>query len=160
MNIEVSQIITQILGFLVMLWILKKFGWKPILNILEDRKNKIKSEFDFIEDEKTKLHDLKDNYHRKLQNIDTEARIKIQEGIKEGRKIGQEIQEDAQKKARDIISKAKDETTREIEKVKSILKKDIINIALATAEKMIRENINPETQRKLVADFVEKAELK
>ena len=49
-----QAILTHMVGFVITVWVLKKFAWKPILSILEERREKIKSEFDQIESEKTR----------------------------------------------------------------------------------------------------------
>ncbi len=54
MNIEISQVITQIIGFLITVWLLKRFAWKPLLSMMDERRQKIKDEFQRIEDEKVK----------------------------------------------------------------------------------------------------------
>ena len=46
MNLVWQQVLTQIIGFLIVLWVLKRFAWKPILALLEERRQKIKNEFD------------------------------------------------------------------------------------------------------------------
>ena len=51
MGLELGQIITHIIGFVIAVIVLKKFAWKPILSMLEERRNKIKSEFDSIKEE-------------------------------------------------------------------------------------------------------------
>lgn len=160
MNLDLQQIIIQIIAFLVMVWVLKKFGWKPLLNIMEERRAKIQGEFDAIENQKLEMKKLTDEYNERLRNIDSEARAKIQEGVKEGRKIAQEIQEKTQMQAREIIAKAKSEIEKEISNVKKELKNEIINIAFMASEKILQEKIDDEKQRKLIADFVEHAELK
>src|SRR5947199_59849 len=102
MNIELSQILSQIIAFLITLWILKKFAWKPLMGVMDERRNKIKSEFDYIENQKTEVKKLADEYEERLANADAKARIKIQEAIDEGRKISQEIQDESHNQAKEI----------------------------------------------------------
>lgn len=54
LDLDLGQIIVQIIGFLAMLWILKRYGWKPLLDLLDARRQKIQSEFDSIEEKKEK----------------------------------------------------------------------------------------------------------
>ena len=59
MNFHIAQILTQIIGFLVALWILKRYAWKPLLGILDERRAKISGELDTIEQEKGRVEELK-----------------------------------------------------------------------------------------------------
>jgi F-type H+-transporting ATPase subunit b len=160
MNLEIGQILTQIVAFVIVLWILKKFAWKPLLSVLEERKKKIKSEFDSIEEQKKKIQTLTDEYNEKLKGIEAEARVKIQEAVKDGRKISQEIQAEARSQAKEILNKTKDEVEREIAKAKIQLKNDMVNMVIAATEKIIKEKLDAEQHKKLIADFVEQAEFK
>jgi len=157
LNIEISQIIIQIIAFLIMLWIMKKFGWKPLLDTLENRKNKIQAEFDTIQAQKLEAKQLNELYKEKLKEIDKEARNKIQEAIAEGRTISSEIQKDAKAQAKLILETAKSELEGEIAHAKSQLKADMVNIIMNVTKKILKENLLPADQLKLIAQFVEEA---
>ena len=45
MNLEWQQILTHLLGFVIAVWLLKKYAWGPLLSIMEERRNKIVDEF-------------------------------------------------------------------------------------------------------------------
>lgn len=160
MSLDVSQVIIQIIAFLIMLWVLKKFGWKPLLSILHERQQKIQSEFDAIAAQKEDIQKLADNYQAKLGGIEAEARHQIQEAIMQGRKIALEIQSGAQANARDVIAKARTEMEKEVEKARNQLKNDVVKISVAIAEKIIKEKLNESEHKKLTTEFIEEAELK
>jgi F-type H+-transporting ATPase subunit b len=158
-NLEISQILSQVIAFLITVWVLKRFAWKPLLGIMEERQKKIKSEFDLIDDQKEGIRRLEGEYNEKLANIDTKARIKIQEAVQEGHRIAQEIQDDAHNQARQILNKAQAEAEREIEKAKVQLKNDLVNIAIGATQKIIHEKLDPEKDKKLITGFIDSVEL-
>lgn len=160
LNLDASQIIIQIIAFLVMLWVMKRYGWQPLLELLEARRKKIQEEFDAIAAQKEEVKQLTAQYEEKLRGIDADARKKIQEAIAEGRKIGVEIQEDAQANAKEILQKAKLEMEGEVAKAKNQLKNDMVNLVVITTEKILQEKLDAPNQKKLIADFVEEAQLK
>ena len=59
MDVSIQEILTQAFGFAVLLFILKRLAWKPILELLETRRNKIASGLDEIERAKQELANLK-----------------------------------------------------------------------------------------------------
>jgi F-type H+-transporting ATPase subunit b len=155
MGLEIGQIVTHIIGFLIAVLLLKKFAWKPLLSILEERRSKIKSEFDNIDKEKKKVEDLVSDYQTKLKEIDSLARVKIQEAAREGQKVGNEIKENARKESKDILNRAREEIQRDVDKAKVQMKNDLVNMTMRAAEKLIRERLDEEKDRELIARFIE-----
>jgi F-type H+-transporting ATPase subunit b len=155
MGLEFGQIITQIIGFLLAILLLKKYAWKPLLSMLEERRTKIKAEFDAIDQEKKKTEDLQADYQKKLQEIDALARVKIQEAAREGRKMADEIKEEARKEARDIVYKTREDVERDVEKAKVQLRDEVIDMTMHITEKFIGEKLDAEKDKKLVARLVD-----
>ena len=159
MNLEISQILSQIIAFLITVWVLKRFAWKPLLGIMEERRKKIKSEFDLIENQKEEVLKQSQEYDEKNAHIEARARTRIQEAVQEGLKISQEIQNEAHKQARNILNKAQEEVEREIDKARAQLKNNLVNIAMAATQKIIREKLDTEKDKELIAEFVNDVEL-
>jgi len=155
MVLDWSQILTQIIGFLLLLWLLKKFAWKPILQLLETRRNKIAAEFDKIEVTKQEVAQLKQDYEQQLKTIDAQARQKILEAVQEGQKIAAEIQQKARDESRQIIEKAKQNIELEIAKSKIELRNEIVNLTLQATEKMLIEKLDDRKHRELILHYID-----
>lgn len=160
LNLDVKQIIIQIIAFLIMFWVLKRYGWQPLLDVLEARRKKIQDEFDSIAAQKEDVKSLNEQYEAKLKEVHAEGRKKIQEAIAEGHQISLKIQQDAQSQAKEIITKAKAEISSEISQANNQLKNDIVNLVMDTTEKILQKKLDDSSQKKLIADFVEEAQLK
>lgn len=156
MNLDFQQILTQLVGFLVLLALLKAFFWKPILALLDQRKNKIASEFKNIEDTKAELAKLKAEYEARLTLIEETAHRKIKEAIEEGKKIGLELKAQAQAQAEQIIASARENVAQELSQAKQELKAQIVDLALRATESVILEKLTAEHDKKIVEDFLEK----
>jgi F-type H+-transporting ATPase subunit b len=155
MGLELGQIITQIIGFLIAIMLLKKFAWKPLLSMLEERRKKIKAEFDTIDEERKKTEKLSADYQTKLKEIDALARVKIQEAAREGQILANEIKEGARSEAKEIVAKAREDIGRDIEKAKVQLRDDVVNMTIRITEKLIGEKLDAEKDRELVIRFVD-----
>ncbi len=160
LNIQASQILIQIIAFLIMLWVMKRFGWKPLLGVLKERREKIKAEFELIDSQKKEVAKLNERYQEKIRDINAEARKKVQEGIEEGQRISAEIQASAKENAREIIEKAQLEIGVETEKAKTKLKKDIVNLVVDITEKLLHEKMDNAGQKKLLENFITETNLK
>jgi len=154
LGLELSQIITNIIGFLIALWLLKKFAWKPLLSTLEERRQRIRSDLESAANRKKEMEGLSAEFNDKLKEIDGIARTRIQEAIAEGNKMAAEIKESARKESREIVAKARADLARDVAKAKVEFRDDMVRMALTAAEKLIKEKMDEEKHRELIHDFL------
>ena len=153
--IDIRQVLTQVLGFLLMLWILRKFAWGPVLHMLEERRQKIAGEFQEADRRKAEADGLKAKYEQDLRGIEAERRLRIQDGVAEGQRVAGEIHAQAQKDAMELMARAEDEIAREREKAKELLKEQVIRLSVRSAEKILRQKLDDASQRKLLSEFID-----
>jgi len=158
MNLEIYQVITHIIGFLITVWLLKKFAWKPLLGMMDERRQKIIDEFKKIEDEKAAADALKADYEGKLKNIEAERRQKIAEAVNEANKMASDIKMGAQEEARGIISRTNEQLERDVAKAKVQLKEEMVRITLSAAEKILHEKLDEKKERDLIGKFIDNVE--
>jgi F-type H+-transporting ATPase subunit b len=140
---------------LIAILILKKFAWKPLLSMLEERRNKIKSEFAAIEEERKKTEMLNADYQSKLKDIDSLSRVKIQEAAQEGQIMANQIKEIARNEAREIVTKARGDIERDVEKAEVQLRDDVVNMTIQLTGKLINEKLDAVKDRELIARLVD-----
>lgn len=153
--IDPKQVITQILGFLLLVWILRQFAWGPLLGLLEARRQKIAGEFQEADRRKAEAAELKARYEMELKGIEAQARQRLMEAVAEGQRVAGEIKTHAQAEAQRRLERANDDIARENEKAKEILKERMIALALRAAEKILRQKLDDAAQRQLAAEFVD-----
>jgi len=154
MQLDYSQIVTQILGFLIVLWIMKRFAWKPVLGMLEDRKKRVQSELQDVERRKLDMEKLRQQYEDKLKSIDAEARARLQEAVRNAQKVASEIKEEARADVKEMLGRARDEIERDRAQALVELRNDVVNIAVRASEKILRETLDAEKHRKMIGDFI------
>lgn len=160
MDLIASQIISQIIAFLIMLWILKKFAFKPIMRILEERKKKIEKEFLLIDEGKLELEKSKKEFQKKVDHLDDLAKEKMNDHINKGHEIALEIENKAREHAKVILSKAKVNAERELSNAKSNLKNDLIELTFDALHQILKNKLDIETQRKMVTEFFDEVKFK
>jgi len=153
--IDIRLVGTQILGFLVLLWALRKWAWGPVLAQLEVRRQKIAGEFAEAERRQAAADTARAQLEAAMRDIEAQKRVKIQEGVAEGQRVAGEIREQAQKDAATRLAHAEDEVARQNEKAKELLKEQMIQISLRGAEKILRSKLDDAQQRKLVGEFID-----
>ncbi len=157
-SLEWQQILTHILGFVIALWILKKYAWKPLLNMIDERREKIQGDFDKAADELKNAEELRADYEKRMKKAEAEARAKIQEAVREGQGVASDIKETARKEGHELIVRAKEELARDVDKAKVQLKLDIVKMTLAATEKMINEKLDEAKHREMIEGFISDVE--
>lgn len=158
MDIEIYQVLTHMIGFLITVWLLKKFAWKPLLNMMDERRQKIVDEFQKIDDSKVEVQNLKNDYEGRLKNIDAERRQKISEAVSEGNKIASDIKVKAQEEAREIINRTTEQLERDVAKAKVQLKEEMVRITLTAAERILHEKLDDKKERELIGKYIDNIE--
>ena len=153
--IDVKQVLTQILGFVLMVWVLGRFAWKPMLAALEARRRSAAGEFAEAERRQASADVAKTRYEAEMRGIEAQARQKIQEAVTEGQRVAGEIHAQAQTEAQQRLERAMDDIAREREKAKELLKEQTITLAIRAAEKVLQAKLDDPAQRKLTGEFID-----
>lgn len=158
MNLEIQQIGTQVVGFLILLWILRRFAWGPLFQVLEERRARIAREIAEVEGLKAELGRLEADYKTRLADLDAQARQRLLEAVEEGRRVSREIQEKAREDAAKTIERARQSLELEITAARTHLHDEVVTLALMAAERVIRERLDDAKHRQVVADFIAQVE--
>jgi F-type H+-transporting ATPase subunit b len=159
------QLVTPAIGlmfwtvviFVLLLILLKKFAWKPILKAVDDRNSSINEALASAEKAKSEMEQLSADNDKILN----EARIQRDSIIKEAREIKNKTISDAKNKAsidaEKIISSAKEQIRNEKMKAMTQLKNEIADISIQMAEKIIKSELkDAESQKKLIEEDLKK----
>jgi F-type H+-transporting ATPase subunit b len=153
--IDIKLVATQILGFVLMVWVLSRYAWKPILATLEARRQKIEGDYADAERKRLEAEQLKARYEQDLRGIDAQARTRIQEAIVEGQKVAEEIKSQAHTEAQARLKRAEEEVALEREKARGAIREQIVTLSIRTAEKILRTKLDDPAQRKLAGEFID-----
>ena len=149
--------IFQICNLLILALLLKKFLFKPVQNILNRRQQEIDDSYAKAETDRESAAQLKEEYTHRLSSAREEADTLVRAAVEEANRRGDEIVDDANRSAANIKRKAEDEIAQERLKAYDTLKKDISDMAVKIAGKVVGREINAEDQSRLVEDFIRNA---
>jgi len=151
---QFEVILILALSFIILVLILSKFLFKPIIGYLDQRNNEIKHTFDEIEKGKGDITALKDKYEQQLSSIEKAAYEKTQAAIKEGLALKTEIVSEAHSQADIILRKASGEIEMEKKKAIAELKTEIVNLSLEAAGRVIEKKMDETANQKIVEQFL------
>lgn len=156
MDIELSKIFITWINFGVLILILKHFFWDKIKAIIEERQNSIEAKLIKADEdtEKARMYLVKNE--QILQSARDEGK-KITERQKEkGDKLYEELVHDAKTEVISLKERASLEIGREKEKAEYEIKKQAVDLAVELSIKALGQQIDEETHRKLIGDFIAK----
>lgn len=160
MDIQWKLVFTQLVAFLIVLWVLRKYAWGKLLGLMEHRREFIASEFESIEKGKADVEALREKYEKELSEIDTTARARIQEAVSEANDLAAGIKEDARKEAVSMRVKTKQDIDLELDKANVELRDRMVGAVITVTEKLIRERLDSDKHRALISDFLEEVDVR
>lgn len=156
--LDTSQIAAQVISFLILFFILRALVWKRFLKLLDERKERLASDFKEIEDSKADVVRLKAYYESHLNSIDQIAKARLEEAVAEGKRIAEEIRENANKEALGIIEKTEESVKAQLSRAREEFRDEIVDIAIGAAEKVIEEKLTEGEDKKIVEDFLKRVD--
>jgi len=147
-----GTIIWMIIIFAIVLFILKKFAWKPILNALKEREESIANALNSAEEAKKEVAGLKaDN-----EKIIAEARREKDAILKEAKELKDKIVAEAKEKAAQEAQKTIDEARQQIDAEKTAaintIKKQVAELSVMIAEKVIKKELAGKGEQEKMVD--------
>ncbi|MDD5044582.1 MAG: F0F1 ATP synthase subunit B [Candidatus Omnitrophica bacterium] len=153
--LSANELVAQTVSFLILFFILRAFFWKPILKLLDERKEKIASELKSIEEEKATAQEIMADYEAKLKTIDDAAKAEIQEAVLEGQKIIEQAKSDARSESEKIIIEARAQANRELAMTRQELKDEVVDLVLDATEHLLEEKMSDREDRRIVKSFLD-----
>ena len=150
----------QMLIFIGLIFLLKKFAWKPILDAVNDREEGIRSALLSAENARKEMQNLQSDNQRILQ----EARAERDAMMKEAREIKEKMIADSKSEAQaaglKMIEQAKAAIESEKNAAMAELKSQVSSLSLNIAEKLLKDELsNKEAQVKLVEKMLGETKL-
>jgi len=150
LGIEPIQLLTQIFNFTVMVVILTKFLYRPILEKLAERRKKIEEGLALTEKMKVESELQEKKRQQIIDEAKEEARRIIEEGKKTGKKVEAEIIAKAHSEASAILEKGKEELASERLEIERGLKLQTIEIAEKWVETVLKEVLRGKNQQAII----------
>ena len=141
-----------ILTFLVLLGLLARFAWRPLMEILDSREERIRKALD----EAAKASEEFEKIQQESKQITTKARTEAQSIIAASRKqaetVKEEILQDARSRAESIIEASEKQIRVERQKAITDIRNELVDISVTLASKLIRKNISREDNQSLIEE--------
>lgn len=154
LRIDVWSIVISLLNLLILFLLVKKFLFKPIKKVFDDRKKEVDKVYSEAEELKNEAEADRTFYLERKAKADEEAEEIVRSATERAKKNGEEIVKDARAEADAAKKKAEREIEQEKLKAVNDAKNEIASISVEIAEKIVEREINEADQKQFVDRFV------
>lgn len=155
LDVAPGLMIWTVVTFIILFFILKKLAWKPILTSLNERESYIKNSLEKAEKAKNEAEEILEKNKANLAEAEAEAQKIIEKGREYADNLKSQAEEAGKANAEKMIEAASSEIERKTQEAFNKLRGEVVEIAVKSAEKIIRENLDQDKQKKLVDKFID-----
>ena len=149
-----KSLIVQLINFIILLVILQRFLYKPLLAKMEERTAAIKRSLDEAQAARADAVRQQEENAAQLRAAYAEAATIRDQALREAEEAGRKQLEAAQAQSRKLVEDTKAQLDGEIRRARDELRRETTDLALAAAEKLVRRTLREEDHRKIVADAI------
>ena len=154
LDINPGLIIWTAITFVALIFILKKIAWKPILEALDQREGAIRESLEKADKAKEEAQKILELNQANLNKAEEESRKIIEQSRSYAEKLKEQMLSDTKQQSKKILEDAAAEIERKKDEAFNDLKNQVAEIAINAAEKILKENLNEETQKKIVDKYL------
>ena len=153
---EFGLVFWTLITFFILLVILKKFAWKPILGAVSEREEGIKNALASAENARIEMENLQSDNERILKQARLEREVMLKEARELKNKIIDDAKEEAKRQSDKLVRQAQETILREKKAAISDLKAEVAKVSISIAEKVIRGELSDaDKQEKLVKSMLD-----
>ncbi len=155
-----GTLIAQLVIFLLVLFILYRLAWGPLLRILNERRARIAQGVEATQKAMQELESAEKERQAKLEEARREAQALLDRITKQADDLRKELEAKAREQAEALIVKARAEIQQEREKAVQDLRLQVADLAVMAAGRIIGESLDAKKHRELIARAIEEAEIR
>ena len=154
-SVNLWQILISLANLLLLFLAVKKFLYKPVKKMLDDRQNTIDGQYDAANKAKEEALSDKKEYEERLKTAKAEADNVIKSAVNTANEREKAILAEAKLKAENILRKAEEDAVIERKKAKDTIKKEIVEVSSVLTEKVLEREVKDSDHQHFIDSFIE-----
>ena len=154
LGVDFKMVFIQVVGFLLLLVLMKKFLFGKIKDVIKSRADEIKDTYKKSEDDRAEEARLKEEYLQQAVKADEAAEAKIQAAVDKARDVSDEMIKEAHQAV--VDEKARAQLNIEMERKKALaeVRSQVVDLTILSTSRLIKQSTKRETAEKLVDDVI------
>lgn len=150
-----GDVLFQLIMFIVLLALVKKFAWGPLMGIMKQREEFVANEIESAEKSRAEAAELLEKQRALLKEARTESQALIENAKKQADIQREEIVVAARTEAVRLKESAKLEIEQQKEKAVTAIREQVASLSVLIASKVIEKNLNEQDQEKLIKEYIQ-----
>ncbi len=157
---DFGVLLLTVCNFLLLVFLLKKFAWGPILGALEKREAQIESDKQTAAQARKSAEELKKELDERLAQISNEAAQKMGAAVKAGEAQKEQLLAQAKEQAERLLAQATQQIEAEKNKALADVRSEIASISMLAASRVVEQDLQADNADKIVAQVLEEVQKK
>jgi len=153
-GINLNFLISQIINFIIILWLLSRFVWTPIQNLLQARRQRIQDSLAEAERVRTEAAQERATFQAQLAEERARNAAELAKAAQQGQQVRDEIIAAAQREREQLLTSAQREAEGLREQAVTDSRRQIVDLAIMAAQRVVGGSMDETRQRQLVNDFL------
>lgn len=151
---QIGLIFWTTLTFVLLLVLLRRFAWKPILGALETREKQIREDLDQAKRGREESEKLLEENRAVLNQARRERAEAVEAGRRDAETLKADILEEARRQRESLLQQTQSQIQAELRAARADLRKEAADLAIAAAARILAKNLDDSSQRKIVEDYL------
>ncbi|NIM07398.1 MAG: F0F1 ATP synthase subunit B [Armatimonadetes bacterium] len=158
LGINVPILLAQIVNVAILLVVLYFVAYKPVMRMLDQRSRRIKDSMEQADAVKEQAARTEEEVKKQLEAAGREGQKRIAQAAKAGEEIREKARQSARQEAEALITRARGEIQRERDEAISELRKEVADLTISAAEKVIDRSLDKKAHRELIEKVMEESD--
>ena len=159
-DLSLGTILAQMLNFFILVWLLARFAYKPLLAMMTERKERIAKDLEAAEQARAETEKFKADYAAQISNARVGAKQIVEKAIQEAENTTREQLATAREQIEQEKNRARQDIAIERDRAMNSLRNEVVSLSVAMAGKVVAKDMNSETNTKLIEDAIRQLDSK
>ena len=148
-----------IITFLIVLWVLKRFAFKPIQRMIDQRRDRIREALDEADKARTEARELRELTAKEREQAKADREHILDEARRQSKRLVEQAKERADADLKEQLEKNREELAAENARLREQIRRDVVELTLFAAEKVTGKVLDEDDQRRLIEETIEEADV-
>ena len=159
-DLSLGTILAQMLNFFILVWLLARFAYKPLLATMTERKERIAKDLEAAEKARVEAEGFKADYAAQIAKARQEAQQIVEKAVQEAENTTREQLATAREQIEQEKNRARQDIAIERDRAMNSLRNEVVSLSVAMAGKVVAKDMNSETNTKLIEDAIRQLDSK
>jgi F-type H+-transporting ATPase subunit b len=154
LGLNLPGLIAQLVNFAILLVVLRLFLWKPVMRMIQERKERIEAGLRASEQAQQAASESHEESRRALEEARSEGRDLIARAQETANRVRTDMEEQARREADQIVARAREEIERERQQAVQTLRAEFADLTVLAAERVVGQSLDRQAHQQLIDDVL------